>query len=220
MSASEFAYAQARLQARHAERPDEGLWMRLRATTSYAAFLSAAASTVLRGSIAHLHTSHDARDIERSLHADFRERVDEIASWLPDRWQPATRFVAELPLVPFVLEKLGRDGVDRHALVGWQVRWQTLWPSMPRAELRALGALHAALSSHFRDMASADSQSDGWLLRAELASQLERLFRAEREQPAPVFCHLALTALDLERLRGALLRRLLFEDVGSDVAWV
>ena len=47
--------------------------------------------------------------------------------------------------------------------------------------------------------------------RRDLAQTLTRIFRRHGGSPAAVFCHLALVALELERLRGDLVRRRLFE---------
>ena len=208
MTATEFAYAQARIQARHAERPDEATWARLHASTTLAHFLTMARATGLRRWVAHLKPGHAARDIERSLRTEFRSYVQDVASWLPERWQDATRAVGELPLAS--------EGEGKRLLGLWRARW----PRTSVGERRALDAVIVALSRHSDQMATADASSDGWTLRAALGTQLGRLFRSEREQPAVVFCHLGLIALDVERLRGALLRRALFEDVRSDVAWV
>ena len=204
----DFAYAQARIQARHAERPDEATWARLHASTTLAHFLTMARATGLRRWVAHLKPSHGAYDIERSLGNEFRTYVQEVASWLPERWQDATRAVGNLPLAS--------EGEGKRLLGLWRARW----PRTSGGERRALDALVDALSRHWAEMASADTSSDGWVLRAALGARLGRLFRAEREQPAAVFCHLGMIALDVERLRGALLRRALFEDVRSDAAWV
>ena len=49
-------------------------------------------------------------------------------------------------------------------------------------------------------------------LRRELVSRLQRLLRAAAGTVVVTVCHLALVALDLERLRGGLSRRCLFGD--------
>jgi hypothetical protein len=51
---------------------------------------------------------------------------------------------------------------------------------------------------------------DGWPLRRTLQARLTLLFRRAMLDPAAAFAYLALTALDLERLRGELLRRAAF----------
>ena len=208
MTGMDFAYAQARIQARHAERPDEATWARLHASTTLGHFLTMARATGLRRWVAHLKPAHGVHDIERSLRTEFRSYVHEVASWLPERWQDATRAVGNTPLES--------EGEGKRLLELWRARW----PRMSGRERRALDALVETLSRHLEEMATASASSDGWVLRAALGARLGRLFRAECEQPAAVFCHLGMIALDVERLRGALLRRALFEDVRSDAAWV
>ena len=51
--------------------------------------------------------------------------------------------------------------------------------------------------------------------RRDLAHAVTRLFRRHGASPAAVFCHLVLVALDLERLRGGLVRRRLFEPASA-----
>jgi hypothetical protein len=216
VTAAEFAFAQARIQARHAERPDESQWERLHASATLGEFLVLARASGLRRWVAHIGLTHGPHEIERSLRADFRAYVLEVASFVPERWRPATSFVAGLPLLPLAAVPSGPNGRSRGPLAPaelssldvalgheregdrllekWSSRWRSLWPR-----------------------ASADERRS---LRSQLEARLIKLFRSERERPAPVFCHLALTALELERLRGALLRRSLFPDVRSDAAWV
>jgi hypothetical protein len=51
---------------------------------------------------------------------------------------------------------------------------------------------------------------DGWPLRRALEARLTLLFRRAMLDPAAAFVFLALAALDLERLRGELVRRAAF----------
>ncbi len=51
---------------------------------------------------------------------------------------------------------------------------------------------------------------DGWPLRRTLQARLTLLFRRAMIDPAAAFIFLALAALDLERLRGEILRRVIF----------
>ena len=58
----------------------------------------------------------------------------------------------------------------------------------------------------FRQAAPASA----WLLRRELRERLRLRFRQQTLQPLVPFIYLALVALDLERLRSALISRALF----------
>jgi hypothetical protein len=90
----------------------------------------------------------------------------------------------------------------------WRAEWQRRLParnggSALLAEVVRLLADHAAL---FRQ----PSLGDGWALRRALHARLSRLFRRAALDPAMAFIFLALSALDLERLRGEILRRVAF----------
>ena len=56
--------------------------------------------------------------------------------------------------------------------------------------------------------------NDGVLLRGALVSRLSALYRRAALDPAAAFIFLALSALDMERLRGELLRRAIFPRLG------
>jgi len=91
----------------------------------------------------------------------------------------------------------------------WAAEWQARWPAPgrePRAALLALARIVAAHRSAFACAAA----GQGWAQRAALGAALGALLRRVALQPAMVFVHLALCALDLERLRAELQRRLLF----------
>ena len=78
-----------------------------------------------------------------------------------------------------------------------------------RATTRSSHEVGRALVAHlaaFRDRAV----RDGWPLRRTLQARLALLFRRAMLDPAAAFIFLALAALDLERLRGEILRRVAF----------
>jgi hypothetical protein len=83
---------------------------------------------------------------------------------------------------------------------------------LPRASGDAGDSL-AQLMRTLREHQSAFGDAaagQGWLLRAALHARLSLLLRRAALEPAAAFAHLALCALDLERLRAELLRRALF----------
>jgi hypothetical protein len=193
-----FAYAQARIQARHGERPDEAAWDRLHASTTLSHFLEGARRTGLRRWLSAIGDRTEPAAIETVLHRDFRRYVVEVASWVPERWHDA---VLRLPELLYAGEP-----VD--------------WPRVSRAERHALEAFARELALHVQRMATPGMVDDGFAERAILGVTLTRLFRRHGEEPVAPFCHLVLVAMDLERLRGALERRALLPDVQSEVAWV
>ena len=199
-----FAYARARMQARHGQRPDDAVWNRLHASGSLAHFLEAARNTGLRPWVSHLSVRTAPHDVELTLRADFSAYVAEVASWVPKAWRPAVLWVKHIARVP----------------IGELPPWQKLWPRTTRSERATLSAFAAGIERHLERMAHVEAERDGFGERARLERELSRLFRWHTEEPVTPFCHLALTALDLERLRGAVVRRTLFPDARSEVAWV
>jgi hypothetical protein len=98
----------------------------------------------------------------------------------------------------------------------WLSHWRTLWPGMARND-RGLAVLGKALRQYLRVL-QADN-CDSVQARCEtLHVQLVSAFRRYSLQPAAVFSYLALTALELARLRGDLLVRQLFTTNMEQVA--
>ncbi len=92
----------------------------------------------------------------------------------------------------------------------WLAAWQAAWPAPSAAERRSLDEFVRIATNHFERLAQASLQDRSGPYRRDLATALARAFRRTGATPAAVFCHLALVALDLERLRGGLVRRRLF----------
>lgn len=97
-------------------------------------------------------------------------------------------------------------------LDGWLHHWHSLWPAVPN---EFVGPLEQ-LASQFLHYVSVPATDDGADLRAydgdRLSDKLTYAFRRCNHQPAAVFLHLAMVALDLQQLRVALLRRTLFPE--------
>ena len=92
----------------------------------------------------------------------------------------------------------------------WYAHWRALWPRR-FVEDPALLDIAAAVKAHVERLDRAGRQETSAPYRRELALKLTRTFRRHGGSSAAVFCHLALVALDLERLRGDIIRRRLFE---------
>ena len=90
----------------------------------------------------------------------------------------------------------------------WISHWRMLWPRTARQD-RGLEKLSQALHRYLRVM-QADSCDSAQTRCETLHVQLVSAFRRYSFQPAAVFSYLALTALELARLRGDLLVRQLF----------
>ncbi len=91
----------------------------------------------------------------------------------------------------------------------WQAEWQRRLPHVLGGIGETLGEVVRTLLAHRAAFADAPA-GQGWLLRAGLHARLSLLLRRAALEPAAAFIYLALCALELERLRAELLRRVLF----------
>jgi hypothetical protein len=227
---SQWSYVQARLQARHGARLGEEGWRALEGAKSAEHFLARTRTTPLARFVARIDAQMSSHTMERILRTEWRDCVAELAGWVPAEWRPAvrwTRHLAELPIVDGVggapaPEWLGDDSelaafsetvADNGGSVAarWFAHWRRLWPSRAKRERRALDRLCAIVMRHVDDLRRANVHDTSARHRQSLARGLVRLFRRHPASPTALFCHLALVALDLERLRGALIRRRLFQ---------
>jgi hypothetical protein len=207
-----FAYAQARIQARHGERAGGAVWARLDASKSLAQYLESARGTGLERWTRSLGARDSVDRIDSALRHSLRAYFREAATWVPAPWAPSVSRVAELIDLPLGEEALGE----------FVRRFRLLLPRAPSSERKALDALFALLAAHRARMLAAEEgegETDGWELRRSLAGAITGHFRRFPEQPASVFSHLALIALDVERLRSKLVERTL-SDSGSTEPWV
>ena len=91
----------------------------------------------------------------------------------------------------------------------WQREWHRRLPQPLRGADDSLHTVAALLQAHAAAFATAPAGS-GTLLRRALQVRLAPWVRRAAAEPAAAFVHLALCALDLERLRGELLLRAIF----------
>ena len=105
----EFAYAQARAQARLGERLTPAAWQLLEASGTLAQYLHAARSTAQRDRVRSLTAASSPHSIERSLRREWRAEVRGAASWVPERWRPAVAWTAWLCDLP-TLARLEQGG--------------------------------------------------------------------------------------------------------------
>jgi hypothetical protein len=108
---------------------------------------------------------------------------------------------------PRFLLAAGKRDPDRIAAI-WRAEWHRRLP-VPVASAPLLADLVRVLGEHataFRQ----PWQVEGGSLRRALHVRLTRLFRRALLDPAAAFIFLALSALDRERLRGEILRRVVF----------
>ena len=91
----------------------------------------------------------------------------------------------------------------------WLAHWQALLPRCNRQATRNLSRLADLLLRHGRDFGSLGLDQTR-VARQALRDSMQHLFHRHLLQPAGLFIYLCLVACDLERLRGALVRRALF----------
>ena len=91
----------------------------------------------------------------------------------------------------------------------WQAEWHRRLPRPLHDADDSLRQVAAVLRRHAAAFAAA-TQGSGTPLRRALQARLSLLMRRATLEPAAAFIHLALSALELERLRGELLVRKLF----------
>ena len=113
------------------------------------------------------------------------------------------------PLAPLARTWTNPEGFFR----AWTDEWSRRVPQHDGAERSAIADYVRLLVA--ARAASADSSSDdGTLARRALVLRLSALYRRATLDPAAAFVFLALAALDMERLRGELLRRAIFPRLG------
>ena len=91
----------------------------------------------------------------------------------------------------------------------WLACWQLLWPEKKSPAQAPLQQLINVVQEHleiFRQLSPATT----WRQRQRLAARLTMMFRKYTYEPVNIFIHLLLVALDMERLRSAILQRSLF----------
>lgn len=107
----------------------------------------------------------------------------------------------------------------RNIHAAWLENWRSLWPACSNRERARLERLIMVVGHAFEGMAEAETVAVSDHLRRRLAQRIVSLFRSASGGPAAMFHHLALVALDIERLRGGLLRRRLLGPGMAEVAW-
>ena len=90
----------------------------------------------------------------------------------------------------------------------WRAEWQRRLPVRGARSALLEDFIHLLVqhAATFRQ----PSLVDGWALRRALHARLSQLFRRATLDPSAAFIFLALSALDFERLRGEILRRVAF----------
>jgi len=118
--------------------------------------------------------------------------------------RPAVRAAGIGPLIdPESIRRV--DGIGAR----WHEQWLDRWP---RCDARAIAHMRelADLFATHLDAYRKSEPDRAWTLRQVLRERLRQLFHLRLLQPAAGFIYLGLISVDLERLRRALIDRLLF----------
>lgn len=218
----EFAYAQTRMQARHGASPGSPQWQALEASHTAGHYLSLCRAGALADWVEGLDDSGDVHHIEQHLRERWQHHVDEVALWTPPAWRAAVRCFALLPDL-MRLDTRQRTAGDpaasaarapassrtREAADDAATRWSALWRRQLPPEARGVALLRRPAEWLLPRLAGAATGRD--LASGPAREALRRLFRWHAGSAVAVFAYLALVALDLERLRGGLVVRALFD---------
>lgn len=93
----------------------------------------------------------------------------------------------------------------------WVAHWRALWPRRRAIDRQGLEELCMVIADNYGRIARASTYNTPLPYRHEMTRGVIRIFRRRAGTAAALFSHLTLFALDLERARGALVRRRLFD---------
>lgn len=108
----EFAYAQARAQARQGDRLSEDSWSLLESSVGLAQYLHLVRGTALAARVEHFSAMTSPHVIERFLRQDWRREVASAVGWVPLRWRAAVAWTARLVDLPAVSHLLDGDAMQ------------------------------------------------------------------------------------------------------------
>ncbi len=198
IDAGSLEYALARMQSRLSRRPSEGTWAAIEEARTLAPIHDAARGTSLERLLALLPPQSDLPDVDRAARTAWSRTVVEATAWMPAEWRAALRWCDSATAPgsnPTLLPSLAHPG------------WRKRWPAgSDEPGLEELAQLFAGHLARFR---IAPPHEAGALRRGFEARLLAQM-RRHPLQAAAAFAWLALAALDLERLRGEIERRIAF----------
>jgi len=154
----EFAYAQARAQARHGDRLAAESWGLVESGLGLAQYLHLVRGTALAARVQHFSATTSPHAIERSLRSDWRVEVAGAARWVPSRWRAAVEWTARLPDLP-ALSLLAQDA----AALPWMRADPALSPlAIDDPDLRR-SALAASSYAPLLEPTAGGELADAWL---------------------------------------------------------
>lgn len=169
------AYLQARVQARHGDRPSPEEWRLAESSADLSHYLEALRRTALKRWLGDINHELPPEALERQFRAAWRQAVDEVAAWGPEAWRAAIEWLRWLPDLP-VIDHLLRGG----AVPPWlraDPALKDIAYEEPQRRLEAIGehALGPVLGT-----VPGTGPVEGWL--AEWRRRLPRSAGAQREE--------------------------------------
>lgn len=220
-------YAQVRIQSRYAARANASAWREIEHARELPALIEVARGAGFDRVVAQLPLPLGLHELDLAARKQWRERVEEVARWMPADWQPAVRWCALIVDLPFIryladgsmpYEWMERDAClaspstqpDPQALAsGWYREWRRCTPRLSEEESTHFLLFVRSVESHLGAFSNAAVDA-GWRQRQLLEQKLTALFRRSTLEPLVAFAFLALVWLDLERLRGEIATRIAF----------
>jgi hypothetical protein len=106
-------YSLARAASRLGQRPDERLWVQLRAIQDMAALLERLRASPAAALVSGIAPASDSDAVELAFRQRLRLHIDEFASWVPRAWRDGVRATRSLVDLPALLHLLGEDAPPR-----------------------------------------------------------------------------------------------------------
>lgn len=198
MNAGEVDYALVRLRCRLTARPTLDEWTRIRRIRALDAAWMALGQTGASLWMRSLTPDMPLPVLEAHLWSNWGGQLAQIAGWLPSAWQKALGRCAQPPAPA----SKGQD-----VRVQWAAGIVNALPPMAADEQLAVTQLCAQLGAHLRAFSGAPS-GNGWPLREALQQRLQFVSALDPLSPVNIVRGVLLLALDFERLRGELVRRI------------
>lgn len=188
------AYLQARLQARHGDRPAIDEWRLAEAGTDLSHYLEAIRRTALKRWIGDINPDMAPEAIERHLRAAWRDNVDQLADWAPGAWRPAVEWLRWLPDLP---------AID-HLLRGAKVPpWMRADPVMREMAFDEISRRREALAeSPLAPLLPAGEADAPRVVDAWIAQWRQRLPPSARDPKGEIAALLELVRAHLEAMRS------------------
>lgn len=168
-----FAYAQARLQARHGERLDPAGWRQLGGVGDFLQLLQLARAGPLRPWVAPFSEETDVHVLELWLRRYFRLYIQDVARWQPAPWRSGVRWTRRLIDLP-ALRHLLSDEIPWP----WMRKDEAIAPFVADERNARLNALRGSDCAPLVQAWESDrTLLDGWLehwrgLRPDTSRQL------------------------------------------------